>query len=106
MEMREQTAAVKKELLRAGFDNNNLSVTRGKGTASWWIHVNLDIVRSSNCTCGVPDMYGRRETCQPCKDKWMRIKTTINNISLKASERDNDEYQNITIQLGFKEATT
>lgn len=106
MEMREQTAAVKKELLRAGFDNNNLSVKRGRGTAAFWIEIFMDISRSPECYCGAPDQYGRRETCQHCKDKWSFIDKTVEKIALKASGREdiNYDHQNIMVQIGFKEA--
>ena len=106
MELREQTASVKKELLRSGFDNNNLSVKHGNGTARFWIHINLNISRSPECSCGLPDQYGRRETCQHCKDKWTFIHDVVEKIALKASEREKIHYdhQNILIQLGFKEA--
>ena len=104
MEMREITSAVKKELIRAGFDNNNLSVTRGKGTAAFWVHISLEIMRESGCFCGEPDQYGRRETCQLCKDKISKIDKTVEEIALKASGRADRHYdhQNILIQLGFK----
>jgi hypothetical protein len=104
MEMRQITASVKKDLLRAGFDNNNLSVQRGKGTAAFWIHVSLDISRAPGCSCGEPDQYGRRETCQCCKDKWSHIHSVVENIALKSSGRDDrrDDLQCILIQLGFK----
>lgn len=104
MEMREITSAVKKELIRSGFDNNNLSVTRGKGTAAFWIHINLDITRHIECSCGAPDQYGRSETCQRCKDKWDHINKVVEKIALRASCREDRHYdhQNILIQLGFK----
>jgi hypothetical protein len=106
MEMREITANVKKTLLRSGFDNNNLCVHRGKGTAAFWVYVSLEISRHPECSCGKPDEYGRRETCQNCKDKWSHINNVVSKIVLAASGRDARHYeqQNILIQLGFKEA--
>jgi len=104
MEMRQITASVKKDLLRAGFDNNNLSVHRGKGTAAFWIYVNLDISRAPGCSCGEPDQYGRREICQCCKDKWSHVHQVVQKIAVKSSGRDdrNFDHQCICLQLMFK----
>jgi hypothetical protein len=104
MEMRQITAAVKRDLLRAGFDNNNLSVHRGKGTAAFWIHVKLEISRDTSCFCGAPDEYGRRETCQRCKDKISEIHSVVEGITLKSSGRDSLPYDNqcVVLQMGFK----
>jgi hypothetical protein len=107
MEMRQITTSVLKELIRAGFDNNKLSVHRGHGTASFWIYIKMEISRHIDCSCGTPDQYGRRETCQNCKDKINHIHSVVEKIALITSERDkmNYEYQAILIQIGFKEAT-
>jgi hypothetical protein len=104
MEMREITANVKKTLLRSGFDNNNLSVKRGRGTAAFWIKIELDIDRDNNCYCGEPDNYGRRELCDNCKNKWRDVYNKINTIAEVASGREarHIEHKNILVQLGFK----
>jgi len=103
MTMAQTTAAVKKALLGAGFVTNNLSVKRGRRTAAFWVYISLDMPRHSQCSCGEPDEYGRRETCENCKNAWRFVYKVVNAIALKASGRDaiNYDHQNITIQLGF-----
>jgi len=102
MEMREITANIKKALLEAGY-NNNLSVTRGKGTACMWVHVKMDVPRHENCSCGEPDEYGRRETCDKCKDKFRAVYNTVNQVATLASGRGGLPYenQNILVNIGW-----
>jgi hypothetical protein len=40
---REETTAVKRALVAAGFDNNNLRVRHGTGTAWGWLKIYVDI---------------------------------------------------------------
>jgi hypothetical protein len=106
MDRKQETKEVKRALIAAGFNNNNLQVHHGKGTAWGWLHVHADIMRSPECYCGNPDEYGRRETCQPCKDWWSKAHNRIEEVTLAASDRKGLYQENVCIHLGFKETIT
>lgn len=42
MTPRQETAAVKKALIKAGFDKDVVSVGHGRGTAAAWLHILVD----------------------------------------------------------------
>ena len=100
MDRKIETKTVKKALESAGY---LAKVHHGNGTAWGWLTVSLDIPRHDDCSCGSPDEYGRRETCDNCKDKWRKTDASILEIVKRVTGRHQPvEYDgNIQIQLGF-----
>jgi len=101
MDRKQETSAVKRALVQAGFDKNNIRVKHGNGTAWGWLSVSADIHRAPSCYCGSPDEYGRRETCQECKNKWREIYNRMEEVAALASDRDKLRDNHIIIHLGF-----
>jgi hypothetical protein len=101
MERKSETAAVKKALIGAGFDQNNVRVHHGKGTAWGWINVSLDIKRSPSCYCGEPDDYGRRETCADCREYWRDIHNRIISVVRETTGRHGEYDGRTSIDLSF-----
>jgi len=101
MDRKQETAAVKRALIQAGFDKNNVRVKHGNGTAWGWLSVYADIHRSPSCSCGSPDEYGRRETCQECKDKWRKIYNRMEEVAALAVGREKQRENNINVHLEF-----
>ena len=94
-------AAVKRALIAAGFDQNNIRVKHGNGTAWGWLNIFMDIKRSNECSCGTPDQYGRRETCDNCKNKWREIDRRIIAIVMETTGRHGDYDGRIGLRLDF-----
>lgn len=104
MERKQETTAVKRAIIAAGFDQNNVRVKHGTGTARFWIKIFADIAHAPSCHCGEPDQYGRRETCEPCKTWWRICHNRIEEVALDASGRKGLYQENVLVQIGFKEA--
>lgn len=104
MKRMEETAVVKRALKNYGFGKeNNVRVKHGNGTAWGWITVYADIHRSPSCSCGAPDEYGRRETCEPCKKYWRETYNRLLEITLEATGRKGDYDGRTGITLDFIE---
>jgi hypothetical protein len=97
----QETIQVKRALINAGFDANNLRVKHGTGTAWGWLKVYADMHRAPSCCCGEPDMYGRRETCEPCKDLWRTIHSRMVEVTMQTTGRQGDYDGRILIDLGI-----
>lgn len=103
MDRAQETAAVKRSLIRAGFDQNHVRVFHGKGTAYGWLKIHADIHRAPSCACGDPDQYGRREPCEPCKTAWRNIHNRIIEVALETTGRTGDYDGRIGLHLDFIE---
>ena len=101
MDRKQETTAVKRALIQAGFDKNNVRVKHGNGTAWGWLSVHADIHHAPSCECGEPDQYGRRESCQACKDLWRKIYNRMEEVTAFAVGREGRRDNNINIHLGF-----
>ena len=101
MDRKHETSMVRRALVSAGFDANNLRVKHGKGTGWGWITVSADIRRAPSCYCSEPDAFGRRETCEPCKKTWRDIYNRIIEITLEETGRTGDYDGRIGVNLGF-----
>jgi hypothetical protein len=101
MKRANETANVKRELIAKGFEANNVRVKHGTGTAWSWITVSADIHRTASCSCGAPDMYGRRETCEECKKLWRSVYNRIIELTLNITGRKGDYNGRINVNLGF-----
>ena len=64
---KEETAAVKRALAKAGYAN--AKVGHGSGTGSGWLHVRVTMAKPVVCACTFNE-WGTRETCNPCGDAW------------------------------------
>ena len=100
-ERNQETTDVKRALINAGFNANNLRVKHGTGTAWGWLNIYADIHRAPSCSCGTPDMYGRRETCEPCKELWRNVYDRMIGIAMKTTGRRGDYDGRINVHLGF-----
>jgi hypothetical protein len=103
MERRQETTTVKQALIKAGFDKNNLTVKHGTGTAHGWIKVRAEIRRAPSCACGEPDEYGRRETCDECRNKFFEIRRRMLDVTLGVTGRQGDYAGRKMISLSFAE---
>lgn len=101
MDRTQETAIVKRALIHAGFDQNNVRVKHGKGTAWGWLSIHADIRRANECTCGEPDQYGRRETCDNCKNKWREVYNRMTAVALEVTGRRGDYDGRINVHLDF-----
>ena len=96
-----ETAAVKRALIAAGFDKNNIRVSHGNGTAWGWLKIFADIRRANDCTCGQPDQYGRREICDACRLKWREINNRMTEVTKQTTGRHGDHDGRISLQLDW-----
>jgi len=103
MDRKQETTAVKRAIIQAGFENNNVRVTHGKGTAWGWLHIHADIHRTPSCSCGAPDEYGRRKTCEECKKFSRECYNRIEQVAIQASERSAYAAEQMGVDLGFFE---
>lgn len=106
MTRREETTAAKRALIAKGFDQNNVKVEHGTGTASWWLLISADIHHVPGCSCKV---YQDRpaDRSRECQDLWHDCYRRISEIVAEATGRvsqGNREYNDrIGINLGFFE---
>jgi hypothetical protein len=101
MERKEETKLVKRAVIAAGFDQNNVTVKHGHGTAWGWLTVSADIHRAPSCSCGAPDQYGRRETCEECKTWWRSTYNRLIEVAQQTTGRHGDYDGRINVNLGF-----
>ena len=101
MERKAETTAVKRAVIAAGFDKNNVTVKHGHGTAWGWLTVSAEIHRAPSCSCGAPDIYGRRETCEECKKTWRNIYNRITEIAMQTTDRHGEYDGRVNVNLGF-----
>lgn len=99
MTRREETVAVKRALVAAGFDKNNLKVKHGTGTAWGWLKVYAEIHHKPECNCEA--MY---RLCTPCNALWLDCYRRILEVAIKASGRSVFGDDRINIHLGFQES--
>jgi len=102
MDRKQETTAVKRAIIQAGFDQNNVRVTHGKGTAWGWLTVRADIHHKPECTC-VIHKDAPRETCAECKALWSECYNRIEQVAIQASERSAYSAERIGVSLDFFE---
>ena len=102
MDRKQETTAVKRAIIQAGFDQNNLRVKHGKGTAWGWLHVYADIHHKPDCTC-VIHKDAPRETCAECKTLRNECYDRIEKVAIQASERSAYAAEHIVVSLDFFE---
>jgi len=104
MERKAETSAVKKALIAAGFDHNNIRVTHGKGTAWGWLTVHATIQHKPDCTCVIRES-GTRETGESCSLLWHNIDHRITEITKATTGRHGDYDGRIAVNMDFFTAT-
>ena len=101
MTRKEETTVVKRAVIAAGFDQNEIRVTHGRGTAWGWLTIHAMIHRAPSCSCGTPDIYGRRETCDECKNLWGGCYKRIIEVAMQATGRRGEYDGRIGVNMGF-----
>jgi hypothetical protein len=102
MDRKAETSAVKRALISAGFENNNLRVKHGNGTAWGWLKVYADIHHKPDCRCIIHE-NAPRETSEECKELWRNCYNRINEVAIVSSGRSKYASEQIGIHLGFIE---
>ncbi|MFA5285148.1 MAG: hypothetical protein WC347_06090 [Smithellaceae bacterium] len=102
MDRKKETSIVKRALIKGGFDNNDVRVTHGAGTAWGWLRVRATIQHKPDCGCVIHE-DNPAETCQECKDLWQNCYKRIEEITIEASGRSKYESEQIGIDLHFAE---
>jgi hypothetical protein len=96
MDRKEETRAVKKALVAAGY--TTARVKHGTGTAWGWLKSYATLDHAPGCTCVIkPDEYTDR--CQACRDKWHRAFVEIQSITIKASGRTGYSAECVNVHL-------
>ena len=102
MDRKEETGIVKRALIRAGFDKNNVRVKHGVGTSWGWLKVYADLHHKPGCTCKIYTDQPR-ETCPECAEWWRNAHNRLEEIAIQASGRNKYQSEQVLISLGFIE---
>ena len=100
MDRKLETTAVKRALIDAGFDKNEIRVTHGKGTAWGWLTVHGKIQHASDCSCVITE-HGTRETGASCSQRWHDIDRRIVEVTQAVTDRRGDYDGRIGVNLDF-----
>lgn len=82
----DKTKAIKKALA-ATFGAANVSVRRGKGTASSWIHSYVSIPIPSDCSCELPGISWGEKMCSSCRSAYTKADDQADKISDEAASK-------------------
>lgn len=77
---KEKTAAIKKALV-PHFGAKNVSVTKGKGTASGWVHTTVEIPVPKGCTCEQPGISWGNNMCVTCRAAYEAADAKMNTLA-------------------------
>ncbi len=100
MDRKLETAAVKRALIDAGFDRNEIRVTHGKGTAWGWLTVHGRIQHKPDCSCVIRGL-GTRETGESCALLWHNIEHRLIEITQRVTGRHGEFDGRIGVNLDF-----
>lgn len=100
MTRKQEATIVKRAVVAAGFDKNNVRVTHGHGTAWGWLTVHLDIHHRPECTCSF-DGINPAVRAEECKKKWGEVYHRIIEITKAATGRHGDYDGRIGINMDF-----
>lgn len=100
MDRKLETGVVKRALIQAGFDQNEIRVTHGTGTAWGWLTVQAKIYHAPVCSCKIRE-HGTRDTGAECSKKWGDLHDRLIALTQKATGRHGDYDGRICIDMDF-----
>lgn len=78
-------AAIKKALIPA-FGRENVSVTKGRGTASHWLHTDVNITVPEKCYCEHPGSSWGNKMCAECREVYNAAEKKMNQLANDAAK--------------------
>lgn len=91
--MNEITKIVK-SILSSRYGFKNVSVTRGKGTASGWVDARITVAKPENCFCT------NTGWCQVCREKINKTSEEAREVVYAEMEKQGKEFYNYSDDMG------
>lgn len=103
MDRKQETTAVKRALVSKGFENNNIRVTHGKGTAWGWLHIDAKLHHKPDCDCVEYSPVGDvpRQLGQRCQDLRRECYDRITQIAQDVTGRHGEYDGRVGVNLHF-----
>lgn len=106
-----ERAKVIRTALAKQFGHNNVSVKKGRGTASSWVDARIEVERPTDCTCIFTDKYWNGETalkpyrsepyCVACKNAHNTAHDLVSRLSNEAMKQAGYEHSTFTSDDGY-----
>ena len=108
---KERAKVIRHSFARA-FGNENVSVKKGRGTASSWVEASIEAERPAGCACHFSDTYWngskalkpfRDQTgyCEACKTEHKRVSELAHTIEREAMQKAGFEHSTYCADDGY-----
>lgn len=107
---KERARVIRKSLAEV-FGSQNVSVKKGRGTASSWVEAHVHAERPTTCTCEFSTTYWNgtiaekpyraKPYCESCKSEYGKAEEVARRLSREAMEKAGYEHSTYTSDDGY-----